>query len=362
MNAAVILVNNHNQLSAVNFTAVTDALLAGGIFLDETVILPYDAPYAVTSAIARLVSDHSFLYLICDGPLLTSAREALTAATGENFTEQPYLEAKNCLCFVLPAGEKGAETVRCETVPIVDERRGNKYSRVCLRTVGAPQELLRATMKKAEAAADGKLVLHASTTYGNGRIEVIYDKNTPKMTADEVVRILADGLQDHLYSLEDEGIEKRLVDALKLRHMRIATAESFTGGGVGAAIVSVPGASTVFYEGLNTYDNGSKEERLGVSSLTLKQKGAVSDQTAYEMAAGLIRHGKCDIAIATTGYAGPSTESQPAGLCYIAIGTKTNVRVYRPPLKGSREEITKTAIQLALFFAFCEVKNYSEKQ
>ena len=211
-------------------------------------------------------------------------------------------------------------------------------------------------MKKAEAAADGKLSLHVSVTFGNGRIEVIYDRNTPKMLADEVVRILATDLADYIYSMEDEGIEKRLVDALTVRRMHIATAESFTGGGVGAAIVSVPGASNVFYEGLNTYDNASKEERLGVSNFTLKQKGAVSDQTAYEMAAGLIRHGKCDIAIATTGYAGPSTENRPAGLCYIAIGTKENVRVYRPQLVGSREEITKTAIQLALFLAFREIK------
>ena len=74
------------------------------------------------------------------------------------------------------------------------------------------------------------------------------------------------------------------------------------------------------------------------------------------MAAGLIRGGKCDISIATTGYAGPSTETQLAGLCFIAIGTKENVRVYRQHLAGDRETITKTAIQLALFLAFREIK------
>ncbi len=356
MNAAVVLVNNKNPLSSVDFTAVTDALLSGGIFLDETVIVPYDAPMAVTSALARLIADHRFVYLICDGVLLSSAREALEAAAGEKFSAQSFLETKDCLCFVLPAGEKGAELVKNETVPMVDEKRGNRYLRVCIRTVGAPSELVRTAMKKAEAAAEGKLSLHVSTKFGNGRIEVLYDKDTPKMIADEVVRVLATELADFIYSMEDEGIEKRLVDLLKLRRMRISTAESFTGGGVGAAIVSVPGASSVFYEGLNTYDSESKADRLGVSSFTLMQKGAVSDQTAYEMAAGLINHGKCDVAIATTGYAGPSTENRPAGLCYIAIGTKNNVRVYRPQLTGDRETITKTAIQLALYFAYCEIK------
>ena len=328
MNAAMVLVNNKNSLSSVKFTAVTDALLSGGVFLDETAILPYDAPQRVTSTLARLISDHAFVYLICDEPLLASAREAVSAATGESFEEGYYLPTQSGFCFVLPAGKKGAEIIRSETIPLVDEKRGNSYSRVCIRTVCAPSELLSETVKKAEAAADGKLSLHVSVTFGNGRIEVIYDRNTPKMLADEVIRILATDLADYIYSMEDEGIEKRLVDAL----------------------------TNVFYEGLNTYDNASKEERLGVSNFTLKQKGAVSDQTAYEMAAGLIRHGKCDIAIATTGYAGPSTENRPAGLCYIAIGTKENVRVYRQTLVGSREEITKTAIQLALFLAFREIK------
>ncbi len=356
MNAVAVLVNNKNSLSSVNFLCITDALLSGGVFLDETAILPYDAPQTVTSTLARLVSEHRFVYLICDEALLFSAREALSAATGENFTENYTLTVKETLCFVLPANERGVGIVRNETIPLVDEKRGNSYLRTCIRTVCAPSDVVRAAFAKAEEAAGGKLLLHMNTHYGNGRIEIIYDRNTPKMTADEVVRILATELSEYIYSMEDESMEKRLVDALKVRRMHISTAESFTGGGVGAAIVSVPGASSVFYEGLNTYDSGSKEERLGVDSFTLKQKGAVSDQTAYEMAVGLLKSGHCDLAIATTGYAGPSTETQPAGLCYIAVGTKERVRVYRPELSGDRETITKTAIQLALFFAFSEIK------
>lgn len=355
MNAAAVLFNNKNSLSSVDYLSVTDALLAGGIFLDETAILPYDAPQTVTSTLARLISDHAFLYLICDGALLSSAKEALSAATGKTFTE-PMLDTGSCLCFVLPSGKEGEKIVQNETVPCVNEKRGNRYLRSCIRTVCAPPELVRAALKKAEAAAQGKLLLHSNTLFGNGRIEIIYDKDTPKMLADDVVRILSTELGDYIYSMQDESMEKRLVDALKIRRMHISTAESFTGGGVGGAIVSVPGASSVFYEGLNTYDSGSKEERLGVLPLTLKQQGAVSDQTAYEMAAGLIRGGKCDISIATTGYAGPSTETQPAGLCYIAIGMKDNVRVYRQHLAGDRETITKTAIQLALFLAFRGIK------
>ena len=100
-------------------------------------------------------------------------------------------------------------------------------------------------------------------------------------------------------------------------------------------------------------------KRLGVSAYTLKTVGAVSDQTAYEMAAGLIKTGDCDVSIATTGLAGPKTDGSdlPIGLCYIAIGTKETVLVYRYKFEGNREEITEKAINYALFLAYKQLKN-----
>ena len=76
------------------------------------------------------------------------------------------------------------------------------------------------------------------------------------------------------------------------------------------------------------------------------------------MAAGLIASGTCVLAIATTGIAGPKSDNtaKPVGLCYLAIGTKERVRVYRFHLSGDRENITKTAINLALFYAYREIK------
>ena len=154
------------------------------------------------------------------------------------------------------------------------------------------------------------------------------------------------------------SVAERLFETLKLRRLRISTAESFTGGGVGRALVRIPGASSVFFEGLNTYDNKSKCERLGVSDFTIKNKGAVSDETAYEMAAGLIARGNCDVAVATTGVAGPTAAGtdKPVGLCFIAVGTKERVRVFRFRLAGDRETVTETAVNLALFLTYRELK------
>ena len=355
--AAVILFNNQNSLAAVSYTAVTDALLAGGVFLDRVEFLPYDAPAAVTAALLRLSSECDGVILVCDRVLLSSARDAVSQAAGEAFSEEYILETQNCLFAVLPTGERGAEIVRTETVPRIDKRRGNSYYREVMCMVGAPPEALRESMKFAREVAQGKLSIHYSEQYGLGRLEIIYDRQTPKVIADEVVRILASALKDHIYSMRDEGIASRLVEVLKLHRLRISTAESFTGGGVGREISRVPGASKVYFEGLNTYDRGSKMLRTGVSEDTLFKYGAVSDETAYEMALGLLKQGNCDVAIATTGVAGPDPDGdRPVGLCYIAVGTREQVRVYRYQLPGDRETISETAIRLALFLAYREIK------
>ena len=87
--------------------------------------------------------------------------------------------------------------------------------------------------------------------------------------------------------------------------------------------------------------------------------GAVSDQTAYEMALGLLNTGDCDIAIATTGLAGPKSDRTlyPVGLCYMAIGTREKVSVYRYKFDGSRKDITEKGINYALFKAYKHLKN-----
>lgn len=355
--AAVVLRNAKNSALSADFPAVTDEFLSGGVFLDEIVLLPYDAPSLLSSALLRLSAEYDGVFLVCDKVLLPSAREALGYTAERPFVKEYLLETENCLYAALPAGKEGAEIVKTETVPAVDRRRGCRFSRMYVCTVGAPAEKLKKAIERAEEAARGKLELHASEKFGCARVEIIYHSETPKMTADEVLRILATDLEEYVYALDDVSVAQRLFDCLKLHRMRLSTAESFTAGGIGRAIVEIPGASSVFFEGLNTYDGKSKEERLGVSAFTLKSKGAVSSDVAYEMAAGLLASGNCDLAIATTGVAGPKPDGpSPVGLCYIAVGTKEKVRVFRFHLEGNREKITSTAVNLALFLAYKEIK------
>ena len=136
-------------------------------------------------------------------------------------------------------------------------------------------------------------------------------------------------------------------------------AESFTGGRIISSLIQNPGASECVYEGAVTYSSQSKVKRLGVKEEDIRTKGAVSSVVAYRMAAGLLVGGNCDIALATTGIAGPKSDDSnfPVGLCYVAVGMKDGVHTYRYNFTGNREEITETAKNTALFLAIKKLKN-----
>lgn len=117
------------------------------------------------------------------------------------------------------------------------------------------------------------------------------------------------------------SIEKQTVELLKSKKLKLATAESCTGGLISKRITDVSGSSEVFEGGVVCYSNRFKENVLGVSSETLKKYGAVSRETAREMVKGVLSLTKADIAVAVTGIAGPSSDdtNKPVGLVYIAV-------------------------------------------
>lgn len=117
------------------------------------------------------------------------------------------------------------------------------------------------------------------------------------------------------------SIEKQTVELLKSKKLKLATAESCTGGLISKRITDVSGSSEVFEGGVVCYSNRFKENVLGVSPETLKKYGAVSRKTAREMVKGVLSLTKADIAVAVTGIAGPSSDdtNKPVGLVYIAV-------------------------------------------
>lgn len=134
---------------------------------------------------------------------------------------------------------------------------------------------------------------------------------------------------------------EQIISKLVEKNITIATAESCTGGSLGKIITSVPGVSSIYGYGFITYANEAKVNILGVSPKTLEEHGAVSHETALEMAIGARNVAKSDIAVSVTGIAGPGggTEEKPVGLVYIAIADKDGAEYRKLILDGSRDEI-----------------------
>src|SRR5258708_5006025 len=116
----------------------------------------------------------------------------------------------------------------------------------------------------------------------------------------------------------------RLGDALKARRLMMAAAESCTGGWIGQAVTMVPGSSKWFDRGFVTYTDEAKQDMLGVSAETLKEFGAVSEQTVREMVAGALARSRAQIAVAVSGVAGPDggSRQKPVGTVLLAWGAK----------------------------------------
>lgn len=149
---------------------------------------------------------------------------------------------------------------------------------------------------------------------------------------------------------EETTIEMVVGDLLIKNNLKISTAESCTGGMIASRLVSVPGISDVFLEGAVTYANEAKVRTLNVKEETLKKYGAVSEETAREMAEGMAKRTGSDIAVVTTGIAGPGggTKEKPVGLVYIGLYYKGEVYVYKNVFNGNRQKVRTKATVTAL--------------
>ena len=152
---------------------------------------------------------------------------------------------------------------------------------------------------------------------------------------------------------EEETLEKALAELLLEKGMTIAFAESCTGGMIAGRLVNVPGVSKAFGTGYVTYSNKAKRKLLGVKKSTLKQFGAVSVQTAKEMAQGALLASGADVAVSVTGIAGPDggTDKKPVGLVYIGCCVQGRTFVQEYHFLGNREKIRESTVAAALTFA-----------
>lgn len=157
-------------------------------------------------------------------------------------------------------------------------------------------------------------------------------------------------LGENIYGEDETSLEEVIAKILISKNLTISTAESCTGGLIASRLVDYPGISSVFLEGAVTYSNGAKINRLKVKEETLENFGAVSEETAREMAEGIAKTSGTNIGLSTTGIAGPGggTVEKPVGLVYVGLYINGNVQVKKLELSGTREMIRRRTTITAL--------------
>ncbi len=162
---------------------------------------------------------------------------------------------------------------------------------------------------------------------------------------------------------EAVSLEMAVIQLMQENKLTLTTAESLTGGMLTSRLVNVPGASSVLKQGIVTYSNKSKRKYLGVKRGTLDKHGAVSEQTAKEMAKGGAALTKTNVCVSLTGIAGPDggTPVKPVGLTYIGVCINGKVRVKEYLFEGEREKIRESATTAALtLLRHCLLENMTE--
>lgn len=177
------------------------------------------------------------------------------------------------------------------------------------------------------------------------------DEQTAEKLMQPMIEELKKRFGDYIYTMEESvTLEEAVVDLLKEKKLTVTTAESCTGGLLAGRIMNVPGASSVYKEGYITYANEAKEKLLGVRHETLESVGAVSKETAAQMAEGAARQAGAQAALSVTGIAGPDggTEEKPVGLVYIGCYVKGRTRVEEFRFTGNRAKNRDYAVVRAL--------------
>jgi nicotinamide-nucleotide amidase len=147
-----------------------------------------------------------------------------------------------------------------------------------------------------------------------------------------------------------KALAARVGRRLKAKRARLVTAESCTGGWVSQAVTAISGSSVWFDRGFVTYSNDAKRQMLGVKSATLKKHGAVSEETAREMAKGALKKSRGSIAVAITGVAGPTggSAAKPVGMVCFSWATRKNQWSETRRFRGNRESVRRQSAVRAL--------------
>lgn len=274
------------------------------------------------------------------------------------------LKGHRSVALVLPGVPREMKAMFEETVLPWIASRALPEAQVQARafqTFGLPESALDEALEGAFDDPELRLAFRASFPRIAVRISTCGSPDVARKRLDRAATILRERLGRAVFAEGEVGMEEVVGNLLRERGLTLATAESCTGGLIGHRLTDVAGSSEYYAGGIVAYSNDLKEELLAVSPATLERYGAVSVETACEMAEGACAAAGADLAVATTGIAGPGggTEEKPVGTVAVALAVREGVafktRAFLYQLWGSRDWVKMLTSQLALDWARCHL-------
>ena len=259
------------------------------------------------------------------------------------------IEERGRLLFVLP-GVPG-ELIRLfshRVLPFLKRRFPGIRARGALvvKTIGVSEAVIMRRLKN-------KFFQLGSFDFGiypeSGEVSLrLYARETPVLR--RVKKYITQRLKDDIYTFRNESIEEVVGRCLSRRRGLLAVAESCTGGGLSQRIVRCPGASRYFLGSVVAYQNRLKISELDVSKRVLRKKGAVSKETAIQMAEGVRKRFKSTLGLSVTGIAGPTggTQKKPVGLVCFGLVAPGRSLAWQDSFYGDREQVQERAVKKAL--------------
>ncbi len=322
----------------------------------EAIALAFDRPLALDATLGEALRKR--FHALGRSPDPQTPRMAHLPAGGRALANRTglapgiHLRVGACDLYALPGVPAEMEAMlREEVLPRLLQAAGGGAARRAtrvLRTTGLPETALAERIEPRLSTGVRVAYLPAA-----GRIDLrLSAPSDPAGLAalDDTHARLTHELGALVYARDERTLEAVTLEQLEERGWRLAVAESLTGGAIGEALTRVPGSSRVFNGDIVAYANAAKQELLGVPAHVLTTDGAVSAPTAIAMALGARRALRADVAISTTGIAGPQggTPDKPVGLVYLGISDGAIARGFRRLLGGDRWMVQERTTTLAL--------------
>ena len=236
--------------------------------------------------------------------------------------------------------------------PYLKDKTGKYILERCIKLSGIGESFVEAELKDLIDSTDNPII----ATYAKiGETQIKITATGKDLS--EATKIITPYLEKiearfskNIYGYDDDTLPKKVVEYLKEKKLKVAFCESCTGGYISKTITDVPGSSEVFDCGIVTYSNEMKANLVGVSPIALKNKGAVSEEVAAQMAKGIRTLSKADYGISVTGIAGPDggTDEKPVGLVYMGISTKNTTITKKLNFRGNREKIRLSTVNAVM--------------